>query len=274
MKKALKYPGSLAVVSLLVLVGCGTEEPEEPLGSLTRSNEPQVYQGTAVTVLQSPDQGPQLCWGLLESLPPQCSGGVEVVGWDWAGLDAESASGTTWGSFDVVGTWDGERFTLTEPPAAPSPTPAPEDTFQTPCPEPEGGWEPVERTLAEEGAGEVIAAASAFDTYAGGWVDERADTTIVTVQFTDDPATYEERLSELWDGPLCLTTAERGYAELMAIQEDLVTEFPEIESAGVEDNRNAVTASVSVVTPVLEAALAERFGEGAVILSGMLSPVE
>ncbi|MDT0321683.1 hypothetical protein [Streptomyces millisiae] len=273
MRRVFAHPGPLVAVSLFVLVGCGTEEPSAPLGASVV--EEPVYEGTAVGVLESGDEGPRLCWAMMESMPPQCAGGVEVVGWDWSGLDAESQLGTTWGSYDVVGTWDGERFTLTEPPTAPSPPPAPEDTFEAPCPEPEGGWEPVDRALVEDGAaGEVIADASTIDTYAGGWVDERADTTIVTVTFTDDPAPYEERLRELWDGPLCLTTAERNYAELVAIQEDLVAEFPEVDSAGVDDTRNAVAATVLVVTPALEAALAERFGEGAVVLDGMLSPVE
>jgi hypothetical protein len=39
------------------------------------------------------------------------------VNWDWASVDgAESASGVTWGSYAVQGTWDGEQFTLTQPP--------------------------------------------------------------------------------------------------------------------------------------------------------------
>ena len=39
--------------------------------------------------------------------PPQC-GGPEIVGWDWDAVDLEeSASGVTWGTYAVVGTWDG-----------------------------------------------------------------------------------------------------------------------------------------------------------------------
>ena len=48
------------------------------------------------------------------SLPPRC-GGPEVAGWDWDAVEAESASGTTWGSYVLVGTFDGGTFTLTEP---------------------------------------------------------------------------------------------------------------------------------------------------------------
>jgi hypothetical protein len=68
------------------------------------------------TVLQIEDQAPQLCLGAVaESYPPQC-GGPEVVGWDWDAVDLEeSASDVTWGTYAVVGTWDGTRFTVTQP---------------------------------------------------------------------------------------------------------------------------------------------------------------
>jgi hypothetical protein len=52
----------------------------------------------------------------MESYPPQCSG-PDILGWDWAAVDGEeSASGVTWGAYAVQGTWDGERFTVTQPP--------------------------------------------------------------------------------------------------------------------------------------------------------------
>jgi hypothetical protein len=68
------------------------------------------------TVLQIEDQAPQLCLGAVaESYPPQC-GGPEVIGWDWDAVDLEeSASDVTWGTYAVVGTWDGTKFTLTQP---------------------------------------------------------------------------------------------------------------------------------------------------------------
>ncbi|TDC64884.1 hypothetical protein [Streptomyces hainanensis] len=276
MRGALKVSGSLVVVSLLALTGCGSETPPADAVGAPPS-EPVVYEGTDVTVLESGEDGPLMCWALMESYPPQCSGGVAVVGWSWEGLTAESATGTTWGSYDLVGSWDGERLTLTEPPAdaGPAPDPASDEGFETPCPEPEGGWEPVDRTLVEDGtAGEAIAGASIFDTYAGGWIDQRDDTAIVTVRFTDDPAAYEERLRELWDGPLCLTTAERDYAELLDIQAELMTEFPETQGSYVDDTHNVVRADVPVATPEMAAALADRFGEGAVVLEGWLAPVE
>ena len=69
------------------------------------------------TVLQLDGDAANFCLGAVaESFPPQCSG-PEIVNWDWSSVDGEeSASGVTWGSYAVQGTWDGARFTVTQPP--------------------------------------------------------------------------------------------------------------------------------------------------------------
>ncbi|MFC0681190.1 hypothetical protein ACFFGH_25455 [Lysobacter korlensis] len=69
------------------------------------------------TVLQVDGEEPMFCLGaVMESYPPQCSG-PEIVGWDWTAVDgSESASGVTWGTYAVQGTWDGTKFTVTQPP--------------------------------------------------------------------------------------------------------------------------------------------------------------
>lgn len=69
------------------------------------------------TVLQAEGEAPMLCLGAVaESYPPQCSG-PEIEGWDWDAVDGwESASGVTWGTYAVQGTWDGATFTVTQPP--------------------------------------------------------------------------------------------------------------------------------------------------------------
>jgi len=68
------------------------------------------------TVLQINGQTPQLCLGAVaESYPPQC-GGPEIIEWDWDAVDLEeTANEVTWGTYAVFGTWDGTRFTLTQP---------------------------------------------------------------------------------------------------------------------------------------------------------------
>lgn len=69
------------------------------------------------TVLQQGEAPPQLCLGAVaESYPPQCSG-PELLGWDWLAVEqSETASGVTWGSYAVQGTWDGTAFTRTGDP--------------------------------------------------------------------------------------------------------------------------------------------------------------
>lgn len=59
----------------------------------------------------------QLCVGAVaESYPPQCSG-VPVDEWTWDGVDGSETSGdTTWGAYAVYATFDGERFSRTDPP--------------------------------------------------------------------------------------------------------------------------------------------------------------
>jgi hypothetical protein len=96
------------------LAGCGSGSDADDRGG----DEPKRYKATA-TVLERPGDLPELCEGAIaESYPPQCSG-KPIVGWDWDDVEnEESASGTTWGEYHVVGTWDGEQLTLTEKPTA------------------------------------------------------------------------------------------------------------------------------------------------------------
>lgn len=60
---------------------------------------------------------PRLCLGIVaESYPPQCSG-LPLDGWTWDGVDGSESSGdTTWGTYAVYGTFDGERYAVTDPP--------------------------------------------------------------------------------------------------------------------------------------------------------------
>ncbi|WP_447647653.1 hypothetical protein [Microbacterium forte] len=63
------------------------------------------------------DGEPRLCLGIVaESYPPQCSG-LPLDGWTWDGVDGSESSGdTTWGTYAVYGTFDGERYAVTDPP--------------------------------------------------------------------------------------------------------------------------------------------------------------
>lgn len=59
----------------------------------------------------------QLCLGAVaESYPPQCSG-IPLDNWTWDGVDGSETSGdVTWGTYAVYGTYDGDRYTNTDPP--------------------------------------------------------------------------------------------------------------------------------------------------------------
>jgi hypothetical protein len=123
---ALRVFVPLSLVVALALAGCGGTASEDagdtagsPSGDRVAAGNGIAAEGTVAgqgTVLQLDGQAPQLCLGAVaESYPPQC-GGPEVVGWDWDAVDLEeSASGVTWGAYAVTGTWDGARFTVTDP---------------------------------------------------------------------------------------------------------------------------------------------------------------
>ena len=92
---------------------------------------------TASTFVLDDGDGAELCLGGVgRSLPPVC-GGPTVTGWNWDDVEGEeSLSGSTWGDYEVVGTWDGTSFALTRTPVFSDPL-AP--STATPRPEPTPG---------------------------------------------------------------------------------------------------------------------------------------
>jgi hypothetical protein len=113
----------LAVTAGLVTASCdggrGAVRRPAPSGAVMPRRDPHQRYSINATVLENRDHGPELCAGfILQSLPPICGGPV-VVGWDWTKINGARAVGDVrWGEFHLVGTWDGSRFTPTEPPAA------------------------------------------------------------------------------------------------------------------------------------------------------------
>lgn len=98
----------VATSILLLLLGACGDPPADPADPGS-GPEPGRYEADG-TVLESPDHRAELCLGgIAESYPPQCSG-LPILDWDWSEVEGEeSASGTTWGTFHVVGTYDGRR---------------------------------------------------------------------------------------------------------------------------------------------------------------------
>lgn len=290
------------VTAVLVLTtGCGTlpaadvGPPGSPAPGGTDRPDVVVTTGQPVTVLDDGD-GPEACLGaVMTSLPPQC-GGTPLVGWEWADHDGqyETQAGVRWGGFLLTGPFDGTRLTVAEavPAASWTGTPPPPPTwdFSPPCPVPPGGWSTERMPLFAEDV--VFRAAEARPDYAGGWVDEResydpppgepaADAPepqvlppVVTIRVTGDPAAAEAELREVWDGPLCVTSAERTEAELSAVQASLSEDLGDgLLLAASDVLTGTVEATVTFDDGTLQAALDERHGEGVVRLTSALLPV-
>lgn len=107
----------LAAGTALVLSGClGGAGPLAP-GAVPSGAGPADGEVIGTGTVLDDGSGPEFCLGpVAESYPPQCSGPT-IVGWDWSSIEGwERASGVTWGAYALQGEWDGERFTLTQPP--------------------------------------------------------------------------------------------------------------------------------------------------------------
>lgn len=271
----------------LLAAGCGADA--DRLGSDAAPDEGQVYEGSGV-VLESPEHGPELCLGgVAESYPPQC-GGVPLVGWDWAAVDAEeSANGTTWGSYRVVGTYDGERIVVREAgPVEPGAPAEPADTISTPCPEPAGGWQVTDPDRIDEAALQRgIALARSQPEHAGVWIDHLTEPTepterhdgraiVLNAAFPDDLAEHERRLRTVWGGALCVVEHPRTVSELRAIQEELFSGGVAGEIglaptfASVDEMRGVVELGVVAASDAQGDAVTERYGDGVVELQPAL----
>ncbi|CAN5126341.1 hypothetical protein BH24ACT1_BH24ACT1_11460 [soil metagenome] len=281
---------SLLVIACLAVSACGPTD-DTPVVAGDQPPSSTRYRVDAVTVLESPGHGPQLCRAVAESYPPQC-GGPDVVGWDWADVEnEESASGTTWGAYQVTGTWDGTRLTLTEPPVPPRAQKPDEGVeLSTPCPEPAGGWQVVDdATATEEALSMAQQRANSLPGFAGLWIDQSINPAssqenpaegamndptklILNVRLTDDLETAEAELRELWGGALCVSPAERSLAELQAIQTEV--SGADVTMSSINQTANTVEVQVTVADPALQADYDARYGDGAVDVTGWLQPVE
>ncbi|MGI8802528.1 MAG: hypothetical protein ACR2KV_10195 [Solirubrobacteraceae bacterium] len=287
------------VVILLAVTACGSETgrnvtsddgdaagADQPAESLVSADYDGRFR-TIATVLESPQHGPQLCYGVDESLPPQCEG-TDIAGWDWSTVDHEAANGTKWGRYTVIGTYDGDTFTLTEPAAMGGESGAPwADEIETPCPEPEDGWQPVDPALATEAAfQEAALRARDSDGFGGLWIDQQIPDGQITEQNANDPKRFvlnvtttgdveamELALREVWGGSLCVSTASHTAAELVQVQRG-IRDIPGLLSSGIDEVRGKVDLQVLVATEELQAELDERYGAGAVRLVGMLEPID
>ena len=281
----------LAIAALgVVLAGCGANPPDAPDVHATAPDLEQRFSARTV-VLEDRSHGPMLCLGgMLESYPPQC-GDVPITNWSWKRVAGERrAGGTIWGDYQVVGTFDGSSFTVLRARVAKGRVPVPDaHELDTPCPEPRGGWRPVDPTrLSDRDLAAASAVAESSPEYAGAWIDYIGeppteegpvrDDVIWNVAFTGDLTEHERELRKKWGGALCVVEHERTERELSRIQDELVNGVAEelglhLLSAAVWIPGNTVEITVVVADEHAQAELDERYGEGAVRVTSALRPV-
>ena len=305
---------TLVLVMAIFATGCGegngsavtsTVPPSQSTAAtmatttITTEPETQVYGATGI-VLDKEGVGPQLCSGVLDSLPPQCRG-LPVVGFEWADVPwAETAGDTTWAEARVVGLFDGAALILTEPASEPDGrTRLVEDPdFSSPCPEPEGGW--VVRddvTATEETFEQARLYAEAVPGFAGLWVDnlqavpdERTygpGSYVANFSFTSDLDVHRTALEEIYGGPMCVSEGLRPLAELRDLQSEVFDAIftPQAEAAGIyagygasgSANQFAGVVEVSVMVAAGDSAQAwldDQFGPGTVVIYSFLQPYD
>lgn len=245
------------------------------------------YQAVAF-VLEDASHGPQMCGYVLESYPPQCAG-PDLVGWSWAGVKHESAEQTRWGTYRITGRFDGTKFTVTEvadrgapPRAARAPA---ERGDRTPCPEPPGGWQPIDPARATDAAMQAASAlAQSSPDYGGSWIDQGRVTEatandpgkfILNVSFTGDVAGHTTRLRAVWGGALCVSKVRYSEAQLVAIQRE-VMQMRSLRGSSLDIDvyTNRVTVEPWVAWERQQKELDARYGAGAVVLTGRLRPID
>lgn len=244
---------------------------------------------TFATVLESPEHGPQLCHVVDDSLPPQCSG-PDIVGWDWSVVAHDEASGTRWGAYALVGTFDGMQFTLTEPATVDdgsAPRLAPSDRFGTPCTEPPDGWQPVDPERAtEEAFQRAVQIAQGAEGYGGLWIDQRLEGSEPTEENANDPSQFvlnvsttgdtdalHDEIRQVWGGSLCVSRAVRDEATLLEVQQQLVGE-PGVLGSGADIRTGQLGVQVFIASEERQRDYDQRFGAGTVRLHGVLIPID
>jgi hypothetical protein len=202
-------------------------------------------------------------------------------------LRSESVRGTTWGEFEVTGTYVDGVFTLTEP-AGPARYPGGGDEPDSiPCPEPPGGWKPVDSAKATPAAqDEAIRVARKSAELGGVWISWLMPTSELTEQNANDPSLYvlnistrgdiaamEEKVRKVWGGSLCVSAAVRTEHELNQIATEAM-QWPGVTSTSADIVEGNVDVSVWVVTKSLWRRAVNEFGPGVVDFGGLLQPVE
>lgn len=298
---------AVGLVSLSLLAGCGdlsasSASPTPDVTGMVKAGSAvpsstashdvaagglvdESYRGpflASTTVREQDGAGPQLCVGAVgASYPPAC-GGPLIANWDWDAVPHQTRAGVRFGAYVVEGSFDGTTFTLTSPPEPfiGQETPRVDDSvdLEPQCSEPEGGWRPTDlASTTEASLREALQLGQSLDGYAGAWVYEGAQAddptdTVLNVRTTADIAVAEQALREVWGGALCVSRAERTYAELRRIQTELMDTGPAL-GVGIDVPAGQVVLRVIVATTQDQVRLDDRYGVDVVRLQGELVPL-
>lgn len=260
----------------------GSTAPETPVTTApTAPTDDAVYE-TAGTVIDTAETGPMLCLSTLDSLPPQCGGGIPLAGWSWDDVEGEQEQGgTVWsespalfirGRFNPatgpamtvlevrpLTDADRERWSAAGAPREPD--------FSVPCPEPAGGW-PTAASGSSAWPGEAV---EQLDGYAGSWIDRSQR--VYTVKIVGDVVAAEAAIRRLYDGAVCVVEGRFTVPELLEIQDTLMAlSSVQVLSSSVMYDASGewVEATVIVPDPALQDRLDAEYGAGVVRLTSQL----
>lgn len=294
---------ALLAVLLLVVAGCadpGADPRADPGTPSTAAPDaaPDAAELIGVGTVLDDGDGPELCLGgVMTSLPPQC-GGPPVAGWDWGRVEHEEAGATRWADVAVIGTWDGETFTLAREPVpalehdVPRPAGA-EPDLSTPCPEPRGGWTPPDPDRATDaGLQRALRTANRLEGVADVWLDQSPNPAhgterheamndpallVLNVRVAGDTARRtqaEQDLRTVWGGALCVSPAQRTRRELSGVQRQLADRWDELGLLGADASRDRVHVEVLFDDGTLQRRLDAEFGPDLVVVTSALRPYE
>lgn len=266
-----------SVLALGVAVGSWWSDRDATLPTQNiESTGPAHWQTRGEVMVLERDGSTTLCLGaVLESFPPAGCAGPRLTSWSWEGLDSDEVDGVRWGTAWVEVTYDEAAQTVTPvrsdptaPADAPSPTQEPAD-LTTPCPAPSGGWfvdGPTDDTAWQR----LATAAEGRPDLGAFWVDGEPGASIVNISVTSDPAAAERDLREFYDGPMCVSRAERSRAELEQIHDEVRHEIPGLQGSG--QGVRSVNLAVTADDGTLQREMDDRYGAGAVEVASLLAP--
>lgn len=200
----------------------------------------------------------------------------------------ERAGGVTWGgSYHIVGSFDGETFTLTDKPGPPAEHLISEDDFSSApaCEEPAQGWI-EEGEVGQQVAGRALSMVRGEPEYSAGWVSQlepagiESDTgaVVLNAAFTGNLDKHEASLRQHWDGSLCIIRYERSMDELEQLRADVYAMLEELSVRTLTSDLYEIDNSINVHVIHIDEAdhdeLMKRFGSETVRITTALRPLK